>query len=65
MQSQQPEMLYRLPTVLEIVGMGKTKWYDGIKKGIHPRPIVRSRRDVVWLSSDIQGYVNEVRNLSR
>lgn len=59
---QQTERLIRLPEVLDMVGMKKTKWYGGIKKGIYPQAIKRSPRDVVWRFSDIQQVVLDTVN---
>lgn len=56
---QQYERLIKLPEVLDIVGMKKTAWYDGIKDGKHPSPIKRSPRDAVWKLSDVQRLVSE------
>ena len=53
------ERLIKLPEVLDMVGMKKTAWYDGIKAGVHPPPIKRSPRDTVWPLSAIQKLVSD------
>ncbi len=59
MEGREIERLIRLPEVLNIVGMGKSAWYNGIRKGYHPKPIPRGRRDVVWKLSDVQKVVSD------
>ena len=57
--TQEYERLLKLPEVLEIVGMKKTKWYDGVKDGKYPKPIRRGAKDSVWPLSAIQKIVSD------
>ncbi|MDP3302113.1 MAG: AlpA family phage regulatory protein [Sulfuricurvum sp.] len=51
------ENFLRLPQVAEILSIGKsTVWYY-VKKDILPKPIKLSPKVTVWLSSDIQGFL--------
>lgn len=53
------ERLLRLPTVLDMVGIGKTTVYDMIKQGTFPRPR-RVRNLSLWIESDIQDWIRSI-----
>lgn len=44
---------YRLPKVLELFPVGKSTWWDGVKRGIYPKPIKLSPRVTAWKKIDI------------
>jgi prophage regulatory protein len=58
------ERLLRLPEVLDRVGMRTTAWYEGMKKGVHPKPVKRGRSSL-WPESEINAYVQRVISESR
>jgi len=53
------ERLLRLPTVLEMVGLGKTTIYDMMKSGDFPKPR-RVRNLSLWVESEVQGWIREI-----
>ncbi|BAI79786.1 transcriptional regulator [Deferribacter desulfuricans SSM1] len=52
------EKLLRLKDVLEIIPVGRSTWYEGIKKGIFPKPI-KLGRSSFWKLSDIQKLIED------
>jgi len=42
-----------LPEVLQIIPMSRTKWYEGIKRGVFPPPI-KFGRSSLWKREDIE-----------
>jgi prophage regulatory protein len=57
----------RLPDVLKRFPVSQSAWYDGMKKGIYPRPTKLGPRTVAWLESDIDELVTKAKrdNLGR
>ncbi|MGU7780431.1 helix-turn-helix transcriptional regulator [Burkholderia sp. PU8-34] len=53
------ERLLRLPTVLEMVGLGKTTIYDMMKSGDFPKPR-RVRNLSLWVESEVQGWIRAI-----
>lgn len=47
----------RLTTVLALIPVGKTAWYDGIKKGIFPAPVKLSERTAAYRVEDIRALI--------
>lgn len=47
----------RLATVLSLIPVGKTAWYDGIKKGIYPAPVKLSERTAAYRVEDIRALI--------
>lgn len=47
----------RLATVLALIPVGKTAWYDGIKKGIYPAPVKLSERTAAYRVEDIRALI--------
>lgn len=45
--------LLRLPQVLRLIPMGRTKWWEGVKDGRYPKPIRLGPRTVCWKAGDI------------
>lgn len=50
--------LLRLEAVLQILPVSKSTWYDGIKKGIYPKPIKIGSRISCWRYEDIVKLIN-------
>ncbi|OXI76718.1 AlpA family phage regulatory protein [Burkholderia sp. MS389] len=61
--STTPERLLRLPTVIGMVGLGKTTIYDMMKNGSFPRPR-RVRNLSLWVESEIQKWINDISSSS-
>lgn len=53
------EGFVRLPVVLKILGIGKSMFYEGIKKGVYPRPLKLGARTSVWRVEDIREFINQ------
>lgn len=49
----------RLSTVLKFIPIGKTTWWNGIKKGRFPKGIKLSSRVTVWRVEDIRRLINQ------
>lgn len=56
--------LIRLPEVLKIVAMGKTRLYVKVADGSFPKPIRLSERQVRWVLADVIGWVESLKRHS-
>lgn len=56
------EGFVRLPQVLHVLGISKTTFWDGIKKGRYPAPIKIGRRIAVWKVQDIRELITQLSN---
>lgn len=45
--------LLRLPRVLELVGVSRSCWWDGVRKGKFPAAVKISPRCTAWTASSI------------
>ncbi len=52
-----PEGFVRLPTVLQVLGIGRTSFWNGIKDGRYPRPVKLGARTAVWRVEDIRALI--------
>lgn len=50
----------RLPDVLELIPVGKTCWWEGVKKGRFPKPVKLSVRCVAWRAEDIKSLIDQL-----
>jgi prophage regulatory protein len=41
-----------------LIPVSKTAWYDGIKRGIYPKPVKLGNRTSAWRSRDIQHLID-------
>ena len=57
--SRKPEKLLRLPEVENLVGLGKSSIYAGMKAGTFPPCVRLSARAVAWRESDIAAWQDE------
>lgn len=55
----------RLPKVLEQLGVGKTKLWDMVRKEEFPKPIKLGAKIAVWLSSDVESFIEEKIRIQR
>lgn len=53
-------LLYRLPDVLRMIGIGKSTLYEMIKTGQFPRPVHVGPRAVAWRAQDIKAWANSL-----
>lgn len=45
--------LLRLKQVLEIIPVGKSTWWKGVKEGRYPQPVKLGPRTTAWVAADI------------
>lgn len=57
--------LLRLPRVLDLTGLGKTKLYGLIKEGHFPSPIKIGTRISAWPESDVIAWIKDQVRASR
>ena len=52
----------RLKEVLEFIPISKTRWYDGIRDGIYPKPIklVKNGRTSLWSKGAIRSLIRKL-----
>ncbi|RQR94799.1 AlpA family phage regulatory protein [Burkholderia sp. Bp8977] len=55
--------MLRLPTVLDMVGLGKTTVYDMMKHGAFPKPR-RVRNLSLWVESEVQDWIRKITDQS-
>lgn len=49
--------ILRLPVVMAMTGLGRTKVYTDIRKGAFPRPVALGPRAVGWREEDIAAWI--------
>ena len=49
----------RLPQVLEVIPVGPTTWWGGVKSGRFPKPVKLSARCTAWRAEDIRKLAQE------
>lgn len=47
------DAVIRLPDVLRLFPVGKSTWWDGIRKGVYPKPIELGPRARGWRLGDV------------
>lgn len=50
----------RLPQVLEVIPIGKTCWWEGVKAGRFPQPVKLSARCTAWKAEDIRLLIQQL-----
>lgn len=59
------DALIKLPTVLaQFDGLGKSKWYEGIKAGKYPRP-VKIDKSSRWVVGEIRALLKHLQDQPR
>jgi len=48
----------RLPSVLDLIPISKSAWWQGVKTGRYPKPVKLSERVTVWRYTDIQKLID-------
>ena len=49
----------RLPQVLELIPIGKSTWWAGVKSGRFPQAVKLGPRTTAWRASDIQQLIED------
>ena len=62
---QPVERFLRLSAVLQVIPVGKSTWWNGVKTGRFPAPIKLGPRTTVWKLSDIDALVREYSEVRR
>jgi len=68
MTDTQTKRFYRLRDILgdpkqgipAIIPVSKSAWYDGIRKGMFPKPVNLTERTTAWRSDDIDKLVERL-----
>jgi prophage regulatory protein len=50
----------RLPQVLEVIPVGKTCWWEGVKSGRYPKSVKLSPRCTAWRAEDIRELIKNL-----
>jgi prophage regulatory protein len=50
----------RLSQVLEVIPLGKTCWWEGVKSGRFPKPVKLSERCIAWKAEDIRNLIKQL-----
>lgn len=50
------ERFLRLPAVLDLIGIGKSAWYDYVREGNAPKPVKIGTVNV-WLESECRAWM--------
>ena len=53
---------YRLPQILELIPVGKSTWWAGVKSGKYPPSIKIGSRTTVWRAQDIHDLIDQLAN---
>ena len=49
----------RLDTILKLIPVGRTTWWNGVKSGRFPKPIKLGPRTTAWRVEDIQELISQ------
>ncbi|PCI97648.1 MAG: transcriptional regulator [Alphaproteobacteria bacterium] len=52
----------RLNTVLELIPIGKSSWWNGVRDGIYPQPVTIGQRVTAWRVEDIKELIQSLSN---
>lgn len=47
----------RLSTVLQLIPIGKSSWWEGVKNGQYPQPVRIGKRVTAWRAEDIKTLI--------
>lgn len=50
----------RLKSILAIIPVSKTTWWEGVKSGRFPKPVKISENITAWRTADIQALVEQI-----
>ena len=51
--------LIRLPQVLKLVPVSRSTWWEGVRKGIYPKPVKLGPKITCWLLADIRNLISK------
>lgn len=54
------EGFVRIGTILQIIPISKSSWWDGIDKGIYPKPVKIGKRVSAWKVEDIRTLIRNI-----
>jgi prophage regulatory protein len=57
MKSDNPDSLLRLPQVLDLVPVGRSTWWAGVRDGRFPQPVKLGPRTTCWRQSEIVAFI--------
>lgn len=49
----------RLSQILEVIPIGKTSWWEGVKSGRFPKSVKLSERCTAWKAEDIRDLIKQ------
>ena len=52
----------RLPVILKIFPVGRSTWFEGVKKGRFPKPIKIGVRTTAWKVEEIRALIEKYSN---
>ncbi len=47
----------RVPTILKVLPIGRSSWWQGVKDGKYPKPIKLGERTTAWKVEDIKALI--------
>lgn len=50
----------RIQTVLKIIPVSKTTWWEGVKSGRFPSPVKLTPRTTAWRCEEILAYIKSI-----
>ena len=53
----------RLPQILELIPIGKSTWWAGVKSGKYPKPIKLGANTTAWKAEDIHLLIEKFNGL--
>ncbi len=48
----------RLPAVLNLIPVGRSTWWAGVKSGRYPKPVKLGPRMSAWKAEDVRSLIN-------
>jgi len=51
------EGFMRLSAILQVIPIGKTTWWEGVKRGRFPKPVKLSSNVTAWHAEDIRNLI--------
>ena len=50
----------RISQILEVIPLGKTSWWAGVKSGRFPKPIKLTKQCTAWKAEDIRELIKQL-----
>jgi predicted DNA-binding transcriptional regulator AlpA len=50
----------RISQILEVIPLGKTSWWAGVKSGRFPKPIKLTKQCTAWKAEDIRNLIKDL-----